>query len=343
MRKGVFSAIMLLAFASLVLAAPFSPPVMKIVAPSVVQYNFDGTQLEFSATVSGAPTSALFGVFTKDQGAKIGAVLNGFLGWHYVNKIDTSIYISQSFALDIGKNTVKWNGKDENGKSVSAGEYSYYIWAFDNVNSKKIVTKQVAFQWNETSIVQIMDKDGKPIMENGKVKTLSMTQISQNIVTALTTFSDELAKGLENSKPKDAKKAIAKYSDIIEEISKFSESLTGLEKATDTISNLAKSISDLSISLDGFDQTKLSKLAAISVSAGGSPTPGVSGGGSTAEKLNEKTKAIKESSAVSPNWDLISAQIGESVGAKLVDAMKKGQMKFEFSPSSPGKGVLSFD
>jgi len=198
-------------------------------------------------------------------------------------------------------------------------------------------------QFGPNNEIPLMDKDGKPIMENGKVKTLSMTQISQNIVTALTTFSDELAKGLENSKPKDAKKAIAKYSDIIEEISKFSESLTGLEKATDTISNLAKSISDLSISLDGFDQTKLSKLAAISVSAGGSPTPGVSGGGSTAEKLNEKTKAIKESSAVSPNWDLISAQIGESVGAKLVDAMKKGQMKFEFSPSSPGKGVLSFD
>jgi len=163
MRKCVFAAFITLAFVSSVLAAPFSPAVMKIVAPSVVQYDFDGKQLEFSATVSGAPASALFGVFTKDQGAKIGAVWNGFLGWHYVNKIDTSIYISQSFALDIGKNTVKWNGKDENGKSVSAGEYSYYIWAFDNVNSKKIVTKQMAFRWNEMSIVQIMDAAGKPL------------------------------------------------------------------------------------------------------------------------------------------------------------------------------------
>jgi len=184
MRKGVFSAIMLLAFVSSVLAAPFSPAVMKIVAPSVVQYDFDGTQLEFSATISGAPASALFCVYTKDQGAKIGTVLNGFLGWHFVNKIDTSIYISQATALDVGNNTIKWDGKDENGKPVPAGEYSYYIWAYDNVNAKKIVTKQIAFQWNETSIIQIMDKDGKPlanpvIWEGGRRASVSPAHTRQ--------------------------------------------------------------------------------------------------------------------------------------------------------------------
>jgi hypothetical protein len=186
--------------------------------------------------------------------------------------------------------------------------------------------------------IPVMDKDGKPTGE-----MLSMDQISANIVKALTTFSDTLATGLENTKPKDAKKAIQKYSDIIEELSKFSESLAALEKTNDTIANLAKSINDLSVSLDGFDTAKLSKLAAISVSAGGSAPSGGTTGGSTAEKLNEKTKAVKEVSASSPNWDMISAQIGQSVGSQIVDAMKKGQMKFEFSPSSPGKGVLSFD
>ena len=108
--------------------------------------------------------------------------------------------------------------------------------------------------------------------------------------------------------------------------------------------HLAKSISDLSVRLDGFDQTKLSKLAAISVSASGGSASGTgTPGTSTAAKLDEKTKAIKESSAKGPDWDLISAQIGSSVGSQLVDAMKKGQVKFEFSPSSPGKGILSFD
>ncbi len=186
--------------------------------------------------------------------------------------------------------------------------------------------------------IPIMDKDGKPTGE-----MLSMDKISQNIVKALTTFSDTLAVGLENTKPKDAKKAIQKYSDIIEELSKFSESLAGLEKSNDAISNLAKSLNDLSVSLDGFDTAKLSKLAAISVSAGGTGAVPASGGGTSAERIQATSKAVKESSTPATNWDVISAQIGSAVGAQLIDAMKKGQVKFEFSPSSPGKGVLSFD
>lgn len=199
-------------------------------------------------------------------------------------------------------------------------------------------------QFGPNNEIPLLDKDGKPIMENGKVKTMSMELISQNIVKALTKFSDTLAIGLENTKPKDAKKAIEKYSGIIEELSKFSESLSGLEKANETIANLAKSISDLSVSLDGFDQTKLSKLAAISISAGGSgiTSAGTTGVSST-EKIKATTKSIKESSTPEIDWDVISSQIGTAVGSQLIDAMKKGQVKFEFSPSSPGKGVLSFD
>jgi flagellar hook-basal body complex protein FliE len=194
-------------------------------------------------------------------------------------------------------------------------------------------------QYGPKNQLPILDKDGKPTGE-----FLTMDQIALNIVSALTKFSDTLTTGLEGSKPKDAKKALEKYNDIIEELSKFSESLTGLEKANDTISNLAKSLNDLSVSLDNFDTGKLSKLAAISVSTGGGGegTPGTAGG-ITAEKIQATNKAIKESSTPAINWDIISSQIGDSVGAHLVEAMKKGQVKFEFSPSSPGKGVLSFD
>jgi hypothetical protein len=185
--------------------------------------------------------------------------------------------------------------------------------------------------------IPMLDKDGKP------TGVLSMDQISKNIVKALTTFSSTLAAGLENSEPEDTKKAIGKYSDIIEELSKFSESLGSLEKANDTIGDLAKSLNELSVSLDNFDTVKLSKLSSISISAGGSSTE-IGAGSSSSEKIAAKSKAVKESTAaLGPDWNLISAQIGLSVGSHLVDAMKKGQMKFEFSPSSPGKGVLSFD
>jgi len=204
-------------------------------------------------------------------------------------------------------------------------------------------TLKMFAEFGENNAIPIMDAEGKPVMENGKPKMLSMDKIALNIVSALTTFSDTLADKLEKSSAKDAKKAIGKYSGIIEELSKFSESLDSLEKANETIADLAKSINDLSVSLDGFDQTKLSKLAAISISAGGGTAPSGTSGGTTAEKIQEKSKTVKEASTPPVNWDAISAQIGTAVGAQLVDAMKKGQMKFEFSPSSPGKGVLSFD
>lgn len=193
-------------------------------------------------------------------------------------------------------------------------------------------------EFGEKNELPVLDKDGKPTGE-----TISMATISNNIVKALTTFSDTLATGLEKSTPKDAKKALEKYSDIIEELSKFSESLGNLQKANDTIGDLAKSLNDLSISLDNFDTDKLSKLASISVSAGGGAPSGTAATATTAERIQEKSKAVKESSAASPNWDVIASQIGETVGAQIAEAMKKGQIKFEFSPSSPGKGVLTFD
>jgi hypothetical protein len=205
-------------------------------------------------------------------------------------------------------------------------------------------TLKMFAEFGPNNEIPLMDAEGKPIMENGKAKTLSMDNIAQNIVIALTTFSDTLATKLEKSSAKDAKKAIQKYSGIIEELSKFSESLSALEKTNETISNLAKSLNDLSVSLDGFDAAKLSKLASISVSAGGAGTiPAGTTGGTPAERIQATSKAAKESSIPTTNWDVISAQIGVAVGAQLIDAMKKGQVKFEFSPSSPGKGVLSFD
>ena len=190
-------------------------------------------------------------------------------------------------------------------------------------------------EFGEKNELPVLDKDGKPTGE-----TISMATISNNIVKALTTFSDTLADKLPSNVDTAA---IQKYSGIIEELSKFSESLDSLQKANETIADLAKSINDLSVSLDNFDQAKLSKLSAISISAGGSGATGAAAGATTAEKIEAKTKTVKESTTPATNWDLISAQIGTAVGAQLIDAMKKGQVKFEFSPSSPGKGVLTFD
>jgi len=199
-------------------------------------------------------------------------------------------------------------------------------------------------EFGESNSIPILDAEGKPVMAGGKPKMLSIDKIANNIVLALTTFSDTLATKLEGSNPKDAKKAIERYSGIIEELSKFSESLSSLEKVNDTITNLAKSINDLSVSLDGFDQVKLQKLSSISgVAAESAKNMPESGSGGS----SERTVAIKNSPSYShtqkeEDWNQIASIIGAQVGAQLVEAMKKGHVKFEFSPTGQGQGVMNF-
>ena len=86
--------------------------------------------------MGGTPASVIFLVYTKDAGSKIGKVTNGYLGWHYVNSIDTCVYFSSPTALDKGSNTITWNGKDKDGQAVPVGTYSYYLWGYDNVTQE---------------------------------------------------------------------------------------------------------------------------------------------------------------------------------------------------------------
>ncbi|MHB9029548.1 MAG: hypothetical protein ACYC9O_12330, partial [Candidatus Latescibacterota bacterium] len=123
MKKILISATVLALFASAAVAGPFVPQLLKFSAPSGVKYDFDGKRLEIPVTVSGKPANAIFCVYTKDKGSTINAVKNGHLGWHYVNKIDTSIFISSPIPMAVGSNTVAWEGKDDDGNMVPAGEY----------------------------------------------------------------------------------------------------------------------------------------------------------------------------------------------------------------------------
>ena len=143
MKKGFLIGIAVLCMVPSIFAADFSPTVMKITGEQVIQYDFDGSQLEIPVTVTGTPAGAIFSVFTKDKANQIIAVKNGFLGWHFVNKIDTCVYIGELQQLDVGKTILKWNGKNDDGGMVPAGEYTYYIYGYDNVNSKKVVSRYI--------------------------------------------------------------------------------------------------------------------------------------------------------------------------------------------------------
>ncbi len=127
----------------------------------MVQYNFDGSTLEVPVTVSGTPALVVFCLFTKDKASEIVNVQNGFLGWHYVNKIDTCIYYSSGSGLDKGEGSISWDGNDQFGDAVPAGEYTYYLWGYDNVNQRVKVMEGDIPQF-DSGIIEY-GEDGSPL------------------------------------------------------------------------------------------------------------------------------------------------------------------------------------
>jgi flagellar hook assembly protein FlgD len=165
MKKAlvVFSVLML--GATVAFAGPFVPTLLKISAAPAVQYAFDGKPLNIPVTVSGTAAEAVFCVYTKGKAATIKKVLNGYLGWHYVNNVDTSIYISTPIQLRTGNNTVSWDGKDDDGKLVPKGDYTYYIWGFDYIGTKQKVLNILTPAGSGGKLATIVEvgQDGKPL------------------------------------------------------------------------------------------------------------------------------------------------------------------------------------
>jgi hypothetical protein len=152
-------------FASISHATNFTPKLLLLSAPPVVQYSFDGRNLVIPVTVSGTPAAVSFLVFTKGKASSIGNVTNGFLGWHQVNHIDTCLYISPFYHLGKGAGTIHWNGKDENGVPVPADEYTYYLWGYDNVSPRVQMTGHMNFDpWGFRTIIT-HDAGGNPLAQ----------------------------------------------------------------------------------------------------------------------------------------------------------------------------------
>jgi hypothetical protein len=68
-------------------------------------------------------------------------------------------------SLEKGTNNIVWDGKDEGGNVTPAGDYTYYIWGFDNVNPRIQVTKSFQLNpWNQRTIVT-HDVEGNPLAQ----------------------------------------------------------------------------------------------------------------------------------------------------------------------------------
>ena len=162
MKKILLVSIAVLTIASLSFAADFAPTVMTLTSPAEIDYQFDG-DLTIPFSVSGTPAAVWLIINTKGKAADIVGVRNGFLGWHYVNKIDTTVYISDRYSRDIGETTITWSGNDQDGNAVAAGTYDYYLWAYDNQTPRQLACQFVmlGYDWEaQFSHVLEVGEDG---------------------------------------------------------------------------------------------------------------------------------------------------------------------------------------
>jgi len=205
---------------------------------------------------------------------------------------------------------------------------------------------KVFAEFGTDNTMPLFDEEGKPIMEGGKPKRISMEQVAGNIVDSLITFSDTLATKLEGkTTTKDAKQALQKYEGMINQLNKLSSSMSGLSKMTASIQDLADGIGDLAVNIEKMDAEKLTDVlkriseGSLEISTSSKSYAGASAASTTASSSKGKETAMTTKTG-EPKWDVIAAQIGLSVGQQITEAMKKGQVKFEFSGTGSNKGIL---
>lgn len=171
MKQFLMVLIALFSTVSISMAGIFAPTKMNISAPSTVHYSFDNSLLRIPVTVSGSGGTGIFMIYTNGQSSKVSKVNNGFLGWHYVNKIDTSIYLAPLIDINAGSSELQWNGKDDDGNTVVAGTYTYYYFGFDSKKTKVKACNTINPYYG--SVIVEKGADGK-VLSNPFISTPKM-------------------------------------------------------------------------------------------------------------------------------------------------------------------------
>jgi len=168
MKKVLMISIVLILTASWSFAADFSPTVLTLTGEDQIQYDFDGTDLMIPFSVEGTPAAVWLIINTNGKAQDISAVQNGFLGWHYVDKIDTTVYVSAKYERDIGEQTIVWDGTDQDGNVMAADTYDYYLWGYDNKTERLLACHymMIGYDWESqfTSIIED-GEDGLPLTQ----------------------------------------------------------------------------------------------------------------------------------------------------------------------------------
>jgi hypothetical protein len=141
MKKILLFFVTIILFASWSMAqTTFSPTVMEITCPAELNYEFGDDPLEVPFTVSGVPGAFWLVINTYGKADQINQIQNGFLGWHYVDKLDTTVYVSGRYQRDLGDQKIAWDGTNADGDKVSEDTYTYHIWGYDDASPRQKVT-----------------------------------------------------------------------------------------------------------------------------------------------------------------------------------------------------------
>ena len=198
MRKIVFSVVLFSVAAASAFPVPFQPTVLKLIVNPVIQYEFDGSTLNIPVMVTGTPADVSFLILTRNQGPNISKVMNGYLGWHYVNKIDTCVYMNPSNFMGLGSNTITWNGRDKGGALVPSGDYTYYMFGYDYKSPKIKMTQYLTpSPWGYRTI---LEKDSRGLAQTRPVLYMS----DSNRGTSTTAFTHTLKRWVVGNDPDDA-------------------------------------------------------------------------------------------------------------------------------------------
>jgi len=150
----------------LTFADEFAPTMLNLSVDPIIMYQFDGTPVDIPIEVRGTSCEVIFSLFTKYRTNEVGEVRNGYLGWHYVNRIDTCVYVSAPYQFDPGRHVITWDGRLQDGTPAPEWiNYTYYLWGYDNTSERQVMTRYMSCGWgfDHFTNVQETDEQGLPL------------------------------------------------------------------------------------------------------------------------------------------------------------------------------------
>lgn len=184
--------------------------------------------------------------------------------------------------------------------------------------------------------IPVLDSEGQPVMENGKPKTINITDVATKVAggfgTFVTSFTAALP-DLSNLKDKD----ITNLSDLSVAIGGLADAGEGLEKMSTAIGSLATNIGLLSTSLKALDT---SKLETVSKTAGeyqkkyGAYTPKAD---TTATTSASTTTPAKKENLLT---DAEMQTLAQYIGTQMSTAFSNKPFTFKFATGETVSGVI---